>query len=75
MFVALCAARSVEKPGDIYLDDAAHHALNNKFSIDFNNEGVWPRSVYESEAELIEQEETNNPAREEWERVYNGSTG
>lgn len=37
--VALCAARSIEKPGDVYLDDAQHHALAEKFSADFQSEG------------------------------------
>lgn len=32
--VALCAAASVAKPGDIYLDDAQHEALVNKFARD-----------------------------------------
>lgn len=32
--VALCAAKSVAKQGDIYLDDAQHEALSNKFARD-----------------------------------------
>ena len=66
--IAICAARSVEKLGDVYLDDGAHHALNNKFSEDFNSEGVFPRAVVDSE--LRDQEESNNPAREWWDRTY-----
>jgi len=37
--IALCAAISQPKHGDIYLDDAAHHALTSKFGIDFHSEG------------------------------------
>jgi len=37
--VALCAAITEEKEGDIYLDDAAHHALSTKFALDFESEG------------------------------------
>ena len=40
--VALCAARSVERPEDIYLDDNQHHALAEKFRRDFDSEGLWP---------------------------------
>lgn len=37
--VALCAAESSEKPGDIYLDDNIHHALTVKFTKDFESMG------------------------------------
>ena len=33
--VALCAAKSKPKKGDLYLDDACHHALTIKFESDF----------------------------------------
>jgi hypothetical protein len=33
--IAICAARSVEKPGDVYLDDSAHMALAWKFWMDY----------------------------------------
>lgn len=36
--VALCAAKTKAKKGDIYLDDAAHHALTTKFAVDFESE-------------------------------------
>jgi hypothetical protein len=38
--VALCAALSKEKKGDIYLGDAEHHALSTKLEIDFWSEGI-----------------------------------
>lgn len=37
--VALCAAETDEQPGDIYLDDAAHHALSTKFGLDWQAMG------------------------------------
>ena len=37
--VALCAVESDERPGDIYLDDAAHHALTTKFGLDWQSMG------------------------------------
>lgn len=37
--VALCAAKSRPKKGDIYLDDASHHALSRKFEADFRKMG------------------------------------
>lgn len=38
--VALCAAISEPKEGDLYLDDSVHHALSTKFGIDWKSEGV-----------------------------------
>ncbi len=37
--IALCAAETKEKPGDLYLDDNIHHALTTKFGLDFYSEG------------------------------------
>ncbi len=37
--VALCAAKTKAKEGDIYLDDDAHHALTTKFAVDWVSEG------------------------------------
>lgn len=70
--VAMCAARSVEKPGDIYLDDAAHHALAAKFTEDFTTEGgLIPVDQHESAVRL--REESDNPNREWWDSVYAAS--
>ncbi|MEE9510461.1 MAG: hypothetical protein V3V81_08205 [Candidatus Bathyarchaeia archaeon] len=33
--VALCAAETKPEPGDLYLDDTVHHALNDKFYADY----------------------------------------
>ena len=70
VIVALCAARSVEKPGDIYLDGAQHHALAEKFSADFQSEGFNTHPYYESETVLREREEANNSNREWWDSIY-----
>ena len=37
--IALCAAKTTEEPGDIYLDDTVHHALSTKFALDWETEG------------------------------------
>jgi hypothetical protein len=37
--VALCAAKSEPKSGDLYLDDNVHHALTIKFEKDFGSMG------------------------------------
>lgn len=37
--VALNARLTKEQDGDLYLDDAAHHALSTKFGVDFNGMG------------------------------------
>jgi len=68
--VALCAARSIEKPGDVYLDDEQHHALAEKFRRDFESEGYGDLDLNVEEAELAEAEESNNPAREEWDGTF-----
>lgn len=58
--VALCAARSVEKPGDVYLDDADHHALAEKFSADFQSEGFNTHPYVEEETVMREREEDDD---------------
>jgi hypothetical protein len=74
--VALCAARSIAKPGDIYLDDAVHESLADKFTRDwyernkidstpFINSELWSKSLA-----LVEQEESNNPNRDEWDKTF-----
>ncbi len=39
VYIALCAAESKEKRGDIYLNDGIHEALSNKFEADFISMG------------------------------------
>lgn len=69
--IAICAARSVPKEGDLYLDDAAHHALTVKFSADFASMGFSEAFYLDPiSARLIEQEESNNPNREWWDSEY-----
>jgi len=34
-YIALCAAESIAKTGDVYLNDGMHEALSNKFEADF----------------------------------------
>ncbi len=43
MLVALCAAKHEAQEGDVYLDDAAHTALTDKFVVDFEKMGLLPR--------------------------------
>jgi len=47
--VALCAAKSEEKIGDIYLDDECHHALTTKFGLDFYSEGFLDNPMADPE--------------------------
>lgn len=71
VMVALCAARSVEKPGDVYLDDAQHHALAEKFREDFTSEGALGcEPCYADESETRAREEANNPNRVWWDSVF-----
>jgi hypothetical protein len=59
--VALCAAKSIEKEGDIYLDDGTHHALSTKFGLDFKEMGFL-KDAKEDETlvHLMKQEENQN---------------
>jgi hypothetical protein len=43
--IAICAAISKEKEGDIYLDDNAHHALSAKFGLDLESMGFMKESL------------------------------
>ncbi len=70
VMVALCAARSVEKPGDLYLGDAEHHALAEKFMEDFQSEGYDTKPFDSHAVTLRSQEESNNPNREWWDQTY-----
>lgn len=70
ILVALCAARSMPLPGDIYLDDGVHYALTNKFARDFNEMYDLGLPHDQVAAEIVESEESNNSNREEWEIVY-----
>ena len=72
VLIATCAARSVEKPGDVYLDDAAHEALADKFARDWSESGVLnlPGVTGDLYTYLVEQEESNNPNRTWWDETY-----
>jgi len=37
--IAVCAAATKPKKGDLYLDDTVHHALSTKFGVDWHEEG------------------------------------
>ncbi len=39
-YIALCAAKSKPVPGDLYLNDGIHSALTDKFTNDFESEGL-----------------------------------
>lgn len=68
--IAICAARSVEMSGDIYLDDEQHHALAEKFSEDFGSEGWCSRPYDLVDAAMRAAEESNNTGRDEWDAVF-----
>jgi len=62
--IALSAAKSVAKIGDVYIDDAQHEALANKFARDTGTTGCW------DDSKLVEVEESNNPNRTWWDKTY-----
>jgi len=45
--IALCAAKTRAKKGDIYLDDNAHHALTNKFAWDWYKTEIVDKNMVE----------------------------
>lgn len=64
-WIALCAARSIAKRGDVYVGDAQHEALANKFARDSKFiAGCW------DDAALVEIEESNNPNRTWWDKKF-----
>ena len=69
-WVALCAARSVEQPGDVYLDDDQHNALANKFARDFSDLCDQPLPGVYDDSAIVEREEDNNPNRAWWDEEY-----
>ena len=70
VMVAICAARSVAKPGDIYLDDGAHHALTDKFAADFGSEGYTGLPTDAAMVTARALEESDNLNRTWWDSVY-----
>jgi len=47
------AARTTPKHGDIYLDDAAHHALSTKFGVDWVSEGRLDDDLADDEIKAL----------------------
>lgn len=69
-WLAVCAACTVEKSGDVYINDGQHGALSDKFSRDFNDMHGCDLPFDPTCALLAEIEESNNPAREWWDKEY-----
>ncbi len=51
--VALCAAKTYAKKGDIYLDDSAHHALSTKFGVDWMEEGRLEKDLADDQVKKL----------------------
>jgi hypothetical protein len=64
--VALCAAHSEEKEGDIYLDDDVHHALTTKFGLDFWSEGLMQN--HHADPDLIIASFKELDGKDQWQR-------
>lgn len=60
--IALCAAETDPKPGDLYLDDNVHYALAAKFARDWRGQEVtW---IYEEEDRLAETQKLRDAQEE-----------
>ena len=57
--IALCAAETNEKPGDLYLDDTIHHALSTKFGLDWHKEGFLEESLADERLINLMKQEIN----------------
>lgn len=57
--IAICAAISEEKEGDIYLDDAIHHAISTKFGLDWKSEGFLKESLADKRLIPLMKQEQN----------------
>lgn len=58
--IALCAAETDEKPGDLYLDDNVHHALSTKFGLDWYKEGWLDNPMADDELVNLMEREIND---------------
>ena len=72
-WIAICAARSVPKDGDLYIDDGQHHAVIAKAHRDEHSMFGTELTYKHEHEELVEIEESNNPNREWWDRTYGPS--
>lgn len=61
--VALCAAETKPESGDLYLDDAIHHALSTKFGLDWVQEGFLEKSLADPILEGLMSEEIKKTTR------------
>ena len=51
--VALCAARTEAEPDDLYLDDAIHEALADKFAFDWHSNGIVGSDFADRPARIV----------------------
>jgi len=58
--IALCAAETKAKRGDLYLNDTIHHALSTKFGLDWVQEGTLEKSLADPILEKLMLKETKN---------------
>lgn len=61
--IALCAAETEPKDGDLYLDDSIHHALSTKFGLDWKQEGFLKKSLADPVLRDLMLEEVKNSRR------------
>jgi hypothetical protein len=70
ILVALCAAKSVAKEGDIYLDDEQHMAIAEKFWEDYGEDFMVPIETHIASDLIRLFEESNNENAEQWDQMY-----
>lgn len=57
--IALCAAKTVAKDGDLYLNDSIHHALTTKFGLDWYEEGFLEKTMADKRLVKLMKKEEN----------------
>ena len=73
--IAVCAAETDPKPGDVYLDDAAHYALSTKFALDFAGMGFMDDPPADGRLATLMERERVRDAESELERFLRGESG
>ncbi|MEK6881321.1 MAG: hypothetical protein AABY22_16990 [Nanoarchaeota archaeon] len=66
--VALCAVESDPQDGDLYLDDAIHHALSTKFGLDWQSMGFIDNPPIDEEIKKVMENQKIRDAKQEYKK-------
>jgi hypothetical protein len=69
--IALCAAETFPKEGDVYLDDNIHHALSTKFGLDWKSMGFLEDSLADEDLVKLMEQEAEEASKYDYNEQYN----